>query len=269
MNRTRSAPGAVLEAIPDPEIPVVSIRELGILREINDTGRRAGSGDHAYLQRLPGHGTDRGRRARRPGRQRPRRQVVTRLAPAWTTDWIIERPGRSCATSALRRPTRQPPAKVVRFARPAANAASRMSPCPRCGSCDTTETSHFSSTACKALVQVPRLPRAVRLLQALLDMADGSHFHPLTRQAHQRPTPPARPPSRLAVPDGAARCVRFPARPVPDAARHHRRRGDAAQLFDLQPAASAICKRARSISASSPWKEAASRVGRWRSSSRA
>ena len=142
---------AALENVPDPEIPVVSIRELGILREIN--GRDGGvevvitptySGcpamgqiEEDVLSALAANGIA--------------GSVVTRLAPAWSSDWITQ-PARE----KLRAFGIAPPhaaqvrgGNVVRFA---ARAQQREEvPCPHCGSHDTTETSHFSSTACKAL----------------------------------------------------------------------------------------------------------------------
>jgi ring-1,2-phenylacetyl-CoA epoxidase subunit PaaD len=77
-------------------------------------------------------------------------KVVTRLAPAWTTDWIIEEARQKLRDFGIAPPHTVSPAKAVSFARPAAGPPVEV-PCPRCGSCDTTETSHFSSTACKAL----------------------------------------------------------------------------------------------------------------------
>ena len=160
-------------------------------------------------------------------------KVVTRLAPAWTTDWITA-DGRGEAARLRHRAARtlRRRRKVVRFARPAAGAA-RRSPLPALRLPRHHRDLAFGSTACKALYRCLALPRTVRLLQAVL-AAMAVQFHPLARQAR----PPRRRRLRrlhLAVPAAAARRVRFPAGPVPDAARDDRRRGDAAQLFDLQP----------------------------------
>jgi ring-1,2-phenylacetyl-CoA epoxidase subunit PaaD len=139
----------LLEAVPDPEIPVVSIRELGILREVTESAdgevqvviTPTYSGCPAMEQiesdvrsLLAAHSI--------------RARVVTRLAPAWTSDWItaparaklrefgIAPPGIAAADHVLRMARRQPALAV---------------PCPLCGSANTTETSHFGSTSCKAL----------------------------------------------------------------------------------------------------------------------
>ena len=140
----------VLESIPDPEIPVVSIRELGILREINERGGELEivitptySGCPAMSQieddvrsALATHDIV--------------ACVVTQLAPAWTTDWITPEAKEKLRAFGISPPHSAAGERVVRLARrPASNAVDV--PCPRCGSVNTTETSHFSSTACKAL----------------------------------------------------------------------------------------------------------------------
>ncbi|MEX3860364.1 metal-sulfur cluster assembly factor, partial [Paraburkholderia sp. BR10923] len=81
---------SVLEAVPDPEIPVVSIRELGILREV----RRAADGalevvitpTYSGCPAMSQIAEDIGR-ALEAAQLTPYR-VATVLAPAWTTDWI-------------------------------------------------------------------------------------------------------------------------------------------------------------------------------------
>ena len=78
-----------------------------------------------------------------------RAHVVTRLAPAWTTDWITEAASEKLREFGIAPPHATARRNVVRFARPAAKRW--RCACPHCGSHNTTETSHFSSTACKAL----------------------------------------------------------------------------------------------------------------------
>jgi ring-1,2-phenylacetyl-CoA epoxidase subunit PaaD len=140
----------VLEAIPDPEIPVVSIRELGILREINErhgqlevviTPTYSACPAIAQIEddvraALDADGLD--------------AVVVTRLAPAWSTDWITDGAKQKLKAFGIAPPHTLPPVNVVQFGRGAARSSAAVQ-CPHCGSQDTTETSHFSSTACKAL----------------------------------------------------------------------------------------------------------------------
>lgn len=138
----------ILEGIPDPEIPVVSIRELGILREIAEcdgelqvviTPTYSGCPAMAQIEddvrtALAAHDL--------------RAQVITRLSPAWSTDWISEAAREKLREFGIAPPQATGSSNVVRFARPAAALAVA---CPHCGSPNTTETSHFGSTACKAL----------------------------------------------------------------------------------------------------------------------
>lgn len=140
----------VLESIPDPEIPVVSIRELGILREINEDGGQLEivitptySGCPAMAQ------IEDDVRAALAANGLPAR-IVTRLAPAWSTDWITPGAKEKLRTFGIAPPHTLPSANVVQFARRAARDTDAVR-CPHCGSDNTTETSHFSSTACKAL----------------------------------------------------------------------------------------------------------------------
>ncbi|OLL29427.1 phenylacetate-CoA oxygenase subunit PaaJ [Burkholderia sp. SRS-W-2-2016] len=146
---------AVLEAVPDPEIPVVSIRELGILRDV----RRAADGalevvitpTYSGCPAMSQIAEDIGL-ALDAAQLAPYR-IATVLAPAWTTDWItadareklrnygIAPPTGNCASTA------QPREQVMRFVPRALPAPS----CPRCGSAHTERLAQFGSTACKAL----------------------------------------------------------------------------------------------------------------------
>ena len=150
-----------LETLTDPEIPVVSLREMGILRDIRGdalqgyevvitptySGCPAMEQIHddvlTAMQQL-GH----------------KANVVTQLAPAWTTDWMTAEareklraygiaPPLACATSSALSQASAPNTQVLTFAkRPVAN---QTIACPQCASDNTTEISHFGSTACKAL----------------------------------------------------------------------------------------------------------------------
>ena len=147
---------AALETLADPEIPVVSLRELGILRDV----RQGADGLEVVItptySGCPAMGQiedDVNATLQAAGLQA---KVVTQLAPAWTTDWMTEiareklraygiaPPGHSCT------PGREAGESVLRFVRGAAESAPAV-PCPHCGSSHTVESSHFGSTACKAL----------------------------------------------------------------------------------------------------------------------
>jgi ring-1,2-phenylacetyl-CoA epoxidase subunit PaaD len=147
-----------LDVLTDPEIPVVTLREMGILRDVRVEGNAVEvvitptySGCPAMEQihddivsTVKALGVD--------------VRVTTQLAPAWTTDWMTPH-----ARDKLRAYGIAPPA-LCSNAAPSANGSSSIVlqfaskavardvvPCPRCNSYDTTETSHFGSTACKSL----------------------------------------------------------------------------------------------------------------------
>ena len=143
-----------LEVLADPEIPVVSLRELGILRGIRQTDSGLEVVITPTYSGCPAMGQiEDDVKATLAGAGLQAR-VVTQLSPAWTTDWMTEAareklraygiaPPHACASE------KSGSANVVQFA--ARSAKAEVVHCPQCGSANTTETSHFGSTACKAL----------------------------------------------------------------------------------------------------------------------
>ncbi|MBX3611183.1 MAG: phenylacetate-CoA oxygenase subunit PaaJ [Hydrogenophaga sp.] len=143
---------AAIAHLADPEIPVVSLSELGILREV-----RAGDDGVPEVVITPtysgcpamGQIEDDIRAALREAGIDAR--VCTQLSPAWTTDWMSADAREKLRTYGIAPPNGRAAHghdKVISFAR---RAATQPVPCPRCGSTHTTETSPFGSTACKAL----------------------------------------------------------------------------------------------------------------------
>jgi ring-1,2-phenylacetyl-CoA epoxidase subunit PaaD len=144
----------LLESLTDPEIPVVTLRELGILRDVRESATGLEVVITPTYSGCPAMGQiedDVSALLRANGLQG---RVVTQLAPAWTTDWMTEAakeklraygiaPPHACASE------KTGSANVVQFA--ARSAKPEVVNCPQCGSGNTTETSHFGSTACKAL----------------------------------------------------------------------------------------------------------------------
>ena len=123
---------AVLEEVPDPEVPAVSVVDLGIVRAV-DEGRVVIT--PTYTGCPATEVIERDIRAALDAAGFRHVRIETALSPAWTTDWITPR-GRE----KLRAYGIAPP--VPRGAAVA---------CPQCGSADTEEISRFGSTACKAL----------------------------------------------------------------------------------------------------------------------
>ena len=144
----------LLEGLSDPEIPVVSLRELGILRGIRQTDSGLEVVITPTYSGCPAMGQIEDDVKATLAAAGLQARVVTQLAPAWTTDWMTEAakdklraygiaPPHACASE------KPGSANVVKFA--ARSAKAETVNCPQCGSANTTETSHFGSTACKAL----------------------------------------------------------------------------------------------------------------------
>ena len=147
---------AALDTLTDPEIPVVTLREMGILRDV----RVAADGSMEVVITPTYSGCPameqieddvRTSLAQLGGPVR----VTTRLSPAWTTDWMTDAAREKLRAYGIAPPHRCASAgdNVVQFApRAASRLTSPAHPaCPQCGSTQTTEVSHFGSTACKAL----------------------------------------------------------------------------------------------------------------------
>ena len=135
---------ATVAAVVDPEIRVITIEELGILRDVaEEPGGSVRVTITPTYSGCPAMDVIRSDiRAALARAGYPDADIVTQLRPAWTTDMISESGRRKLAAAGIAPPT---PAG----AGPVAVALSV--PCPRCGSPDTEELSRFGSTACKAL----------------------------------------------------------------------------------------------------------------------
>jgi len=146
-----SALAQAISRIPDPEVPVISIADLGILREVDvdDEAHTVVVTITPTYSGCPAMEAIASRIAFEADQQGYAADVRTQLSPPWTTDWMSDE-GRT----ALQRFGIAPPgpASVGEPHGPVAVTLSRhVVACPRCGSTDTTEIAHFGSTACKAL----------------------------------------------------------------------------------------------------------------------
>jgi ring-1,2-phenylacetyl-CoA epoxidase subunit PaaD len=150
---TRVSSSVLVEAIssiPDPEVPVVTIADLGILRSVH-VDEAAGRVSVVITPTYSGCPAMEAITAqvehvcRRSGWVP---EVSTQLSPPWTTDRMSPE-GRE----KLRRFGIAPPATRHTDASRAVTVelARRVVECPQCGSTDTTEIAYFGSTACKAL----------------------------------------------------------------------------------------------------------------------
>jgi len=155
---TRERLWAALDQLCDPEIPVLTLREMGILRELRPAADAPGVWEVLITPTYngcPAMGQiEDDVRATVQGLGLQVR-VLRQLAPAWSTDAMSPAAHEKlraygiaaplpCVAAAAAGPER------LRFVRGAADPEPPV-PCPRCASLHTVETSHFGSTACKAL----------------------------------------------------------------------------------------------------------------------
>lgn len=137
---------AALATVPDPEIPTISIVDLGIVREVacaNDCVEVTVTPTYAGCPATELINEDIRRALLAAGAAEV--SIHTRLAPAWTTDWLSEDAKARLAASGIAPPqTRAPDAAQPLVFRPRIR-------CPRCGSTQSEQLSAFGATACKAL----------------------------------------------------------------------------------------------------------------------
>ena len=136
----------VAATVVDPEVPVLTIEDLGVLRDVSvDAGRVTVTITPTY--------------SGCPAVDTIRDDVVLALteagfgdvdvrltlAPAWTTDWMSESGKEKLRAYGIAPPTGRAAAGPIRVA--------LAVKCPRCGSLDTKELARFGSTSCKALYE--------------------------------------------------------------------------------------------------------------------
>ena len=143
----------IAAAVPDPELPMVTVADLGILRDVAaEDGKLVVTITPTYsgCPALREIAHDLRHRLRQAGFAEV--TVRTVLAPAWSSDWITAEGRRKLRAAGIAPPqANQGPAQ--RGPVPLSLTAGRREPvaCPRCGSRDTTQTAAFGATACKAL----------------------------------------------------------------------------------------------------------------------
>jgi len=138
---------SLLETVNDPEIPVLSVVDLGIIREVR---MKEGSPEIVLTPTYSGC----------PAMDMIRMTIrmtllqhgfsgvilTTVLSPAWTTDWMSEQGKEKLMAYGI-----APPQPTQTVCHPGLFQREEAIPCPRCHSYHTTRISEFGSTACKAL----------------------------------------------------------------------------------------------------------------------
>ena len=137
----------LLESVKDPEIPVLSIVDLGIAREVNFA--EDGSLEVVITPTYSGCPAmnmleeDIKAALEKAGYSDP--SVRTSLHPVWTTDWMTDIGREKLRTYGIAPPEKSTTNKKVLF------GGQKEVSCPHCGSTHTEQVSEFGSTACKAL----------------------------------------------------------------------------------------------------------------------
>jgi ring-1,2-phenylacetyl-CoA epoxidase subunit PaaD len=142
---------AIAAGVPDPELPMVTVADLGILRDVREDGGAVTvvvTPTYSGCPAMHEIGQDLERRLRQAGYQTV--TVRTELSPPWTSDWITPAGRRKLAAAGIAPPER-PGRRLTPGPIPLTLTAPGAVTCPRCGSRQTHETSHFSGTACRAL----------------------------------------------------------------------------------------------------------------------
>ena len=131
-------------AVVDPEIPVLSIADLGILREARAEGERAVvviTPTYSGCPAMDTITTDVTRALERAGF--PDAEVRLVLQPAWTTDWMTDEGKAKLNEYGIAPPVARTTDGPIRIG--------MAVKCPRCHSLNTREITRFGSTSCKAL----------------------------------------------------------------------------------------------------------------------
>ncbi|MBK8500361.1 MAG: phenylacetate-CoA oxygenase subunit PaaJ [Flavobacteriales bacterium] len=135
----------LLENVKDPEVPVISVRELGVLRDVEMSDGKV------FVTITPTY-------TGCPAMDTMREDIVKELhnagimdvevkqilSPSWTTDWISDAGKAKLKAYGIAPPEKTADIRALKGELP-------VVPCPQCGSKDTVMVSAFGSTACKAL----------------------------------------------------------------------------------------------------------------------
>lgn len=145
---TRDEVLAILDTVPDPEVPVLSVRELGIVRdvEVSDGGAVRVTVTPTYSGCPAITVIEQDIRAALRDAGVSDVSLRTTYSPPWTTDWIGPAARAKLEAYGIAPPGARDDGALVPLLRRRAAPA-----CPYCGSRDTEIRSEFGSTACKAV----------------------------------------------------------------------------------------------------------------------
>lgn len=135
----------ILNTVSDPEIPVLSILDMGVVREVEENGTQikiAITPTYSGCPAMDVIGDDIKAAFKKAGLQA---EVKLILSPAWSTDWITPKGRKSLEEYGIASPLSPEADKEALLGN------KKLVKCPQCGSLNTKLVSQFGSTACKAL----------------------------------------------------------------------------------------------------------------------
>ncbi|MBS1563960.1 MAG: phenylacetate-CoA oxygenase subunit PaaJ [Bacteroidetes bacterium] len=139
---------SVLAEVYDPEVPVLSVVDLGIVRDLKLDGRKVEviiTPTYSGCPAMQAIEWDIRTRLLMEGFDRTDIKITTVLSPAWTTDWMSAEGREKLKAYGI-----APPGPTASVCDTRMFAQDEAVQCPRCGSYNTTMVSRFGSTACKA-----------------------------------------------------------------------------------------------------------------------
>ncbi|HSR66799.1 MAG TPA: 1,2-phenylacetyl-CoA epoxidase subunit PaaD [Acidobacteriota bacterium] len=129
----------ILEEVKDPEVPVLSVVELGVVRDVEVDGRQVEVVITPTYSGCPAMDAIKQGILGALGKHGYSASTRTVLSPPWTTDWMSEEAKKKLKDFGI-----APPGRT-------SDGGEKPVPCPYCDSPDTSLRSEFGSTACKAL----------------------------------------------------------------------------------------------------------------------
>ncbi|HLA55773.1 MAG TPA: 1,2-phenylacetyl-CoA epoxidase subunit PaaD [Flavobacterium sp.] len=139
--------GQILESVSDPEIPVLSIMEMGVVRAAemkNNIAEITITPTYSGCPAMDVIGDDIKKALKENGIEA---KIDLVLSPAWTTDWITPKGRRALEKYGIASPLEAEADKEALLGN------KKLVKCPQCGSFNTKLISQFGSTACKAFFQ--------------------------------------------------------------------------------------------------------------------
>ncbi|HEX3782417.1 MAG TPA: 1,2-phenylacetyl-CoA epoxidase subunit PaaD [Pseudonocardiaceae bacterium] len=142
---------SVAETVTDPELPMLTLADLGVLREVSEVDGRVSvtiTPTYTGCPAMDAMRDDLERVLREAGYREIDIRVT--LSPAWSSDWISAAGLRKLAEAGIAPPARAPKPTTGPIPLTLGPSPRRVR-CPHCASANTEEVSRFSATACRAL----------------------------------------------------------------------------------------------------------------------